>query len=102
MFVGFVVFAAVLVAAVFGAGAGAGLLPLGPLFLIIKIGFLLMVFGAFGRGLRGRGRRDFVRHDWQTRSPAGTERGPSQEEFDEWHRLTHARQEVDGWVDGVV
>jgi len=114
-----------------GSALGIGALILAPFFFIAKVVFFMMMFGffarAFGHGGRytpgrdraaafgnwgdsransrpyGRGPR--ATH-WMQQGRAGRwqpeSNGPSDEEkFDEWHRMTHARQEVDGWVEDL-
>lgn len=86
-----------------GAAAGAGWLLIAPLLFLAKIMLFVMLFGLFRYGF-GHGRRYYRRPggDWRRQSP-DTDVGPStQEEFEDWHRLQHAREEVDGWVDGVL
>ena len=85
----------------FGGAVGAGWL-LAPLVIVFKIMFFMMIFGMVSSAC-GRNRRRSVRGPWGWR-PAPepkAERGPSQrEQFEDWHNMQHARQEVDGWVDG--
>ncbi len=88
-----------------GWGAsGLGFLLLAPLFIAMKIMFFLVIFGLFRTAFVGR--RNYSNYGpWGWRPQRRTSRrestaGPSeQERFDEWHRLQHARDEVDSWVD---
>lgn len=85
----------------FGGAASAGWWLLAPLVIVFKIMFFMMIFGMIASVGR-RNRRPFGKGPWGWR-PAPerrTERGPSQhEQFEDWHRMEHARQEVDGWVE---
>ena len=101
----FVFLLAVLVLAMIGLGSvlGSGLAGLGALFLLpillLKIGFFLMLFGFVGRRLSGRA-WEWDEPSWRGRSrPRRREPSVSSEDrFEEWHRMAHAREEVDGWV----
>ena len=85
----------------FGGAASAGWWVLAPLVILFKIMFFVMIFGMISSVGR-RNRRHFGRGPWGWR-PAqepNVERGPSHhEQFEDWHRMDHARQEVDGWVE---
>ena len=90
-----------------GAGAGIGFLALIPLFFILKILFIAMIFGALARsGYRSRMSRDefrapWMRSDWMGRRPSRhrEDPGPSADDrFEEWHRMAHAKDEVDSWA----
>ena len=90
-----------------GVGAGIGFLALIPLFFILKIMFIAMIFGAFAhRGYRSRtGASDFrppwMRNDWTGRRSTRprSDDGPSEDDrFEEWHRMAHAKDEVDSWA----
>ena len=95
--------AAVGLASVLGSGvAWIGALFLLPL-LILKLAFVLMMFGFIGRRLAGRRASwDWDEPRWVGRSrPARRRPEPSagrEDRFEEWHRMAHAREEVDGWV----
>lgn len=106
----FFIFAlAVLVLAFIGLGSVLGgsiaalfLLPI----LLMKVAFFLFLFGFIGRSFAYRGRRPSPWRDgpWQGRRPRRDDE-PSQSEddkFEEWHRVAHAREEVDSWVEDVV
>jgi hypothetical protein len=89
------------------AAVGAGLLVF-PLVIVAKIAFVMLLFGAFGRMCWhrsrpfgsssfpewGRGRRQRVRR------PDAGQRSPEQS-FEEWHRMAHAREEVDSWAPSI-
>lgn len=105
MFLVFVV--AVIVLAMIGVGSlfGGGMVGLGALFLLpillVKLAFFLMLFGFVGRQFVGRRpswNRDYP--GWVGRSRPRPEQPPAEREerFEEWHRMAHAREEVDGWV----
>lgn len=105
----FLLFVAVMFLAMIGFGSvlGAGLSGLSVLFLvpllILKIMFIMMLFGFIGRRLSRR------RPPWGWDRPGGQRPGrphakkpstSSEDAFEEWHRMAHAREEVDGWVSG--
>ena len=54
----------------------------------------LLLFAMVGCPLRTR--RKGAR--WSAAAPRSAS---SEERFEDWHRLAHAREEVDGWVDGL-
>ena len=83
------------------AAAGAGAILLAPVLLFAKVAFFLFLFGMVGRGFGHRS-------PWRPgqRPSSGRERPTStnpvtETDFEEWHRLRHARDEVDGWVEEV-
>jgi len=88
-----------------GWGAtGVGLLLLAPLVIVMKIAFLFLAFGLFRSVWAGRrGHSSYGPWGWRPRRSTPSrqaEQGPSERErFEEWHRLQHAREEVDSWVD---
>jgi len=88
-----------------GHSVGGGFLLLAPLLFVLKIMFFLMIFGIVRRGFGyGRGRA-WDEAPWTRRRTRSRrqEEGPSQEkQFDEWHRMSHARDEVDQWVEGEI
>ena len=95
-----IVLAMIGLGSVLGSGlAGFGALLLLPL-LLLKVGFVLMLFGFVGRRVGGyRPSRDWTNPGWVGRSRPRPEASASREErFEEWHRMAHAREEVDGWV----
>ncbi|NNC75984.1 MAG: hypothetical protein HKN93_10800 [Acidimicrobiia bacterium] len=98
----------------FGAGAataaGIGLLAI-PL-ILAKVFFFMLIFGFIARGAFGHRSR---RGPWQAQRRQGppwtwqqSPRGPRPEsrsredDFDEWHRMSHARKEVDDWAPPVI
>lgn len=107
----FLFFGAIIVLAMIGLGsvlgtgvgwiAAAVLLPL----LVIKVLFVLAMFGFIGRRMvAGRSSWDWAEHKSprRRRPSRSPEASPSREErFEEWHRMAHAREEVDGWVDDL-
>jgi hypothetical protein len=106
----FFVFAvAVLVLAMIGLASvlGTSVAWIGALFLlpliVLKVAFVLMMFGFIGRRMAGRRPSwDWDEPRWVGRSRPGRRRSepsaPREERFEEWHRMAHAREEVDGWV----
>ena len=105
----FLLLAGVAVAALLfgGAGtaaAGVGFLAAFPLLLLAKLAFVAMIFGMFSRRGYGPGWRNnefrpfWGRDDFGSR-PAGKDEGPTEtDRFEEWHRMAHAREEVDSWA----
>ncbi len=95
-------------ALIFGGNAAtaAGLVLLAPLFFIFKVMLFFLLFGAISsamwRGGRGPGpRRWAAHHGWHEadRSRSAERSTPSEEDrFEEWHRMAHAREEVDSWI----
>ena len=103
----FVVFLlALIVLAMIGLGSvlGSGLAGFGAILLLpillLKVGFVLMLFGFIGRRISGeRPSRDWGNPGWVGRSRPRPEASASREDrFEDWHRMAHAREEVDGWV----
>ncbi|NND03176.1 MAG: hypothetical protein HKN91_10350 [Acidimicrobiia bacterium] len=86
-----------------GWAVAGGLFLLAPLFFVFKIMFFLMMFGMFKAAFaHRRGYRNEGPWGWRPR-PVATSNAPSEKErFDEWHRMDHARQEVDSWVNPTV
>lgn len=82
------------------AAAGAGVALLAPLFIVGKIAFFMLIFGMLGRGFGHRS-------PWGRQAYQRPERGDQSSEpiteadFEEWHRLNHAKDEVDGWVSEI-
>ncbi len=86
-----------------GAAAGVGFLVLLPLLLLAKLVFFGMLLGFFGRGFARR-RPTGVNSPWGTwRRPDRKEDDkPSREsDFEAWHRMAHAKEEVDSWLEDV-
>ncbi len=86
-----------------GFAAGAGFLFLLPLLLLAKVMFLVMLFGFIGRGFARRGP---TRYDspWGRRERVkrqGGDKRSREDAFEEWHRMAHAREEVDSWLEDV-
>ena len=95
--------ALIAIGALLAAGPGtAGAWVLAPLFIIGKLFFILLLVGLIGgffwRSYDGpppwgpRGRR---RPPGRSQEPRGKSR---EEQFEDWHRIAHAREEVDSWV----
>lgn len=85
------------------AATGVGFLFLFPLLLLAKILFFVMLFGFIGRGFARRGpSRDWPGRGRWDRQPRGREdRKTREDDFDEWHRMAHAKEEVDSWIEDV-
>ena len=85
------------------AATGVGFLLLFPILLLAKILFFVMLLGFIGRGFSRRG----PSRDWPTwgrwdRPPRrGDERRTREGDFEEWHRMAHAKEEVDSWIEEV-
>ncbi len=94
---------AVVVFAMIGVGSvlgSIGILILLPI-LILKLMFLMMLFGFIGRRFWSRGRPwNWDQPSWRGRPRSGRQkpRALSEDRFEDWHRMAHAREEVDGWV----
>ncbi len=101
----FVIFALAVVGlySVFSGAVGATAVGVAALFLVplivLKLFILMTVAGVVAHRIRGG---DF-RHRGRRRSGRvpGQSQPPEEERFDEWHRLAHAREEVEGWVAGM-
>ncbi len=97
----------------FGGTAAAGLAALVALpILALKLALLFLVVGFFMRGCRpgwkhphrdGEFRPRWSRPERPRRSRRRPEepRRSDEDRFEEWHRMSHAREEVDSWVDGL-
>ncbi len=103
-----------------GSALGIGALVLAPFFFIAKVVFFMMMFGffarAFGHG-SPRGRVGYGRHagygpwawkqQWMSEGRPPTRYGSDEdgtstkEDFEAWHRMSHAREEVDSWVEDL-
>ena len=96
-----VVLAMIGIGSVLGSGlAGIAAFILLPI-LFLKVMFLLMLFGFIGRRFRGRGPSwDWDKSSWRGRRRSRPEQASTSREdrFEDWHRMAHAREEVDGWV----
>ncbi len=91
------------VVGLFSLFGGAGAIGLSALLflpiLLLKVAFFVMLLGFIGRVMCGAGNR-WEAPRWEAPRRARPERQPSGEErFDEWHRMAHAREEVDSWVE---
>ena len=87
-----------------GWAVAGGLLLLAPLFIVFKIMFFLMIFGMFKAAFHHRRRHSNEGPwGWRPRRPAtGGDSRTDKDRFDEWHRMEHARQEVDSWVNPTI
>ncbi|MDJ0497998.1 MAG: hypothetical protein QNJ89_09215 [Acidimicrobiia bacterium] len=85
------------------AATGVGFLFLFPLLLLAKILFVVMLFGFIGRGFSRRGpSRDWSGWGrWDRPQRRGDERRNREGDFEEWHRMAHAKEEVDSWIEDV-
>jgi hypothetical protein len=85
------------------AATGVGFLFLFPLLLLAKVLFFVMLFGFIGRGFARRGpSRDWPGWDsWERRPQRREDRKTREDDFDEWHRMAHAKEEVDSWIEDV-
>ena len=93
-------FAAIGVGSVLGPGlAWLVLLPI----LMLKVAFFMMLFGFIGRrAFQSRRMWEWDEPRWRGRSrPRRQPEAPARKDedrFEEWHRMAHAREEVDAWV----
>ena len=106
----FVFVIAVFVLAMIGLASvlGTSVAWVGALFLLpllaLKLAFVLMMVGFIGRRMTGRRPSwDWDETRWVGRSRPSRRRPeqPSvsrEDRFEEWHRMAHAKEEVDGWV----
>jgi hypothetical protein len=89
-----------LIALFTGGISAATALGVGAAFIAVKVFFVLMLFGMMGRFFWSH------RQPWGPADPWRRPRRPKEhvpsrspeEMFEEWHRLAHAREEVDSWV----
>ena len=85
------------------AATGAGFLLLFPLLFLAKIVFIMMLFGFIGRGFMRRG----PSRDWsgwgRGERPQSRRSEPRsrEDDFEEWHRMAHAKEEVASWTEDV-
>ncbi|MGI9528105.1 MAG: hypothetical protein ACR2NG_00205 [Acidimicrobiia bacterium] len=83
---------------------GVSLLVLAPLLILAKVFFLMLFFGVIG-GFFWRNYDDGPRREpWSRRTqPRAVDGGQRNREelFEEWHRVAHAREEVDTWVEDL-
>ncbi len=101
-------------ALVFGGAGSTGfwLLAFIPLFIFIKIAFFGLIFGAFARRGSHEWRRAGYGPPWtregsprnrRDRSRKGDRSGADErpgatDRFEEWHRMAHAKDEVESWA----
>lgn len=85
--------------AVAATAVGVGAVVVGAL-LLVKILFIMSIVGFVGHRM---GRHRHSRRMAPGPRRFGEERTGAADEdlFDEWHRLAHAREEVEGWVAGM-
>lgn len=103
----FLAFALIAVGALLFGGAqaaGATMLVFAPLLILGKIFLVLVLFGVIGgffwRGSEGRppSRSPWARRRPRSQAPREKSR---EEQFEDWHRLAHAQDEVDGWTEDL-
>ncbi len=104
-FIVVLVLAIVGLSSLLGGTVGAGALFVLPI-LAFKIVFFMALFGFIAQGMRGWHRPERrERPEWPswTSRPRRSQRPErsSEERFDEWHRMAHARDEVDSWVEDL-
>ena len=85
------------------AATGAGFLLLFPLLLLAKIMFFVILFGFIGRGVsrRGPSRNWPAWGGWDRPSHKGENGKKREDDFEEWHRMAHAKEEVNSWIEDV-
>jgi len=91
------------IGALLAGGLGsAGAWMVGGLFFAGKLLLMLLLFGLlagfFFRG--GHGRPPWAQDGWRRPQGRSQRQGGSsrEEQFEDWHRVAHAREEVDSWV----
>jgi hypothetical protein len=87
-------------ALVAGGLASAGAWVVGGVFFVGKMLLFLLLFGMIA-GLffrRHDGAPPWAKREWRRPSAIGERAGDRREQFDDWHRKAHAREEVDSWV----
>ena len=102
-------------ALVFGGNAAtaAGLVLLVPLFFIFKVLLFVMLFGLVSSAIWGKGgrrhRSGWHQYHYRRGSGAGASTddasGRRRDEtgrFEEWHRMAHAKEEVESWTPDEV
>lgn len=81
--------------------------PLVILGFLFKVALFLFIFGFFAKAFGGRHHRstedwEKMRKRWEGHHGASRHEAPSEtDRFEEWHRMAHARQEVDDHVPPV-
>ena len=85
------------------AATGVGFLFLFPLLLLAKVLFFVLLFGFIGRGFsrRGPSRNWSGWGRWERPPRPSDERKRSEDDFEEWHRMAHAKEEVNSWIEDV-
>jgi len=90
------------------AATGIWFLALIPIFLFFKLLFIAMLFGIFARS---RFSKQWKTEDFRPPWPRGSgsrrrstsrrpDKGPADtDRFEEWHRMAHAKEEVESWAD---
>lgn len=91
------------IGALLAGGLGsAGAWMVGGLFFIGKLFLMLLLFGLLaGFFFRGsQGRPPWARNGWHRPQSSDRRHGGASrdEQFEDWHRVAHAREEVDSWV----
>jgi hypothetical protein len=89
-----------------GASAGLWFLLAIPVFVLLKIAFFGAMYGAYARSRDHEWRRRGAGPPWSWDRPSRRRSEGSMEEarpseadrFEAWHRMAHAREEVDGWA----
>jgi len=94
-----------------GASAGLWFLWAIPFFIFLKIAFFGALFAGFARQRRGgdwspgyrRSSDDETTWSWGPSRPRRsssrqTESRSETDRFEEWHRMAHAKEEVDSWA----
>ncbi len=91
------------------AAVGIGFLALIPLFFLFKILLIATFFGVFARRrFSDHMKEEGWEHPWARREGPwrhpqrrrkSEDRPTETDRFEEWHRMAHAKEEVDGWVD---
>lgn len=80
-----------------GGAAATGLAAIGAIMflplLLFKVLLLVGLIGFASRMACGGGRP----RGWRRSEPA-SDRPADEDRFDEWHRMAHAREEVDSWA----
>ena len=68
--------------------------------LLFKIAFVLMVFSFIGQRMS---RFEHGPRPWRAprRPGAGTPSPSAEDRFEDWHRMAHAREEVESWVEDL-
>lgn len=91
-----------------GASAGLWFLLGIPVVIFLKVAFFGAMFGAYARNRDHEWKRPGYGPPWtwdrasRRRAEGRSEdaRPSEADRFDEWHRMAHAREEVDGWAPG--